>query len=68
MWDFINLGQFDHINRMITVSVIKLSGSPFSTFVLKKTIFFSFSITFGFGAPPQSHWGSRYHPIKISLI
>ncbi len=26
IWDLLNLGQFDHINRMITLSVITLSG------------------------------------------
>jgi hypothetical protein len=26
IWDITNQGQFDHINRMITLSVITLSG------------------------------------------
>jgi hypothetical protein len=26
IWDLLNLGQFDHINRTITISVITLSG------------------------------------------
>ncbi len=26
IWDLLNLGQFDHINRMIILSVITLSG------------------------------------------
>jgi hypothetical protein len=26
IWALLNLGQFDHINRMITLSVITLSG------------------------------------------
>jgi hypothetical protein len=26
IWDLLNLGQFDHINQMITLSVITLSG------------------------------------------
>ncbi len=36
--DLVNLGQFDHINRMITLSVITLSGfhcSAYSLDVLK---------------------------------
>ncbi len=26
IWDLANMGQFDHINQMITLSVITLSG------------------------------------------
>jgi hypothetical protein len=41
IWDLTKLGQFDHINRMITLSVITLSGFH-CTAIVGGTFLYSF--------------------------